>query len=185
MAKFYDELNADLRTFIAEQQLFFVASAPTNGGHINLSPKGLDSLRILSDQHVAWLNLTGSGNETAAHVIENGRMTIMFCSFTKQPLILRLYGKARVVHPRDSEWQAQYSRFPSNPGARQIYILQIDSVQTSCGFSVPFYEFQSDRNTLTQWAEKRGDEGIRQYWEERNQTSLDGLPTDILEADNK
>ena len=185
MAKFYDELNTDLRTFIAEQQLFFVASAPTNGGHVNLSPKGLDSLRILSDQHVAWLNLTGSGNETAAHVLENGRMTIMFCSFTKQPLILRLYGKARVVHPRDSEWRAQYSRFPSNPGARQIYILQIDSVQTSCGFSVPFYEFQSDRNTLTQWAEKRGDEGIRQYWEERNQTSLDGLPTDILEADNK
>jgi len=144
-----------------------------------LSPKGLDSFRVLNDHQVAWLNLTGSGNETAAHVLENGRMTIMFCSFDKQPLILRLYGKAEVIHPRDEKWSGLYSTFEATPGARQIFILHIDRIQTSCGFSIPFFDYQGDRQTLNQWAEKRGDEGIEDYWKEKNQTSLDGLDTGI------
>lgn len=180
MAKFYDELSDDLQTFIAEQHIFFVATAPENG-RINLSPKGMDAFRCVNGNQVMFLNVTGSGNETAAHLAENGRLTIMFCSFEKRPLILRLYGRGKAIHPRDAEWEALFAQFEPLPGARQIITMQVESVQTSCGFGVPFFDFESDRDALNRSAETRGEDGIRQYWEEKNQVSIDGLPTYLLE----
>ena len=128
-----------------------------------------------------WLNLTGSGNETAAHIFEKSRMTLMFCSFEGKPLILRIYGKARAIHPRDEEWSEWIKLFPDYPGSRQIFLLDIDSAQTSCGFAVPNYKYQEDRSDLVYWTEKIGDEGVKNYWKEKNQTSIDGKPTRILE----
>ena len=182
MAKFYSQLDETLQSFIGEQKLFFTATAPSTG-RINLSPKGMDTFRCLDLNTVAYLDLTGSGNESAAHLIENGRMTIMFCSFSDKPLILRLYGFGRVVRPRDEEWQELHSRFHSTVGERQIIVLQIESVQTSCGFAVPVYELKEERTRLAEWATKKGDEGIRNYWEEKNQMSIDGLLTHLLKAD--
>ena len=180
MAKFYSELNSSLRDFIQEQKLFFTATAPLQG-RINLSPKGIDTFRCIDDQTVAYLDLTGSGNETAAHLKENGRMTIMFCSFSEKPLILRLYGKGRVIRSKDEEWESFYSLFDSLPGERQIIVLDIESVQTSCGYGVPLYEFKQERNTLIEWAQKKGEQGIKEYWQAKNLTSIDGLPTQLLE----
>ncbi len=180
MAKFYSELNSSLQDFIQEQKLFFTATAPLQG-RINLSPKGIDTLRCIDHQTVAYLDLTGSGNETAAHLRENGRMTIMFCSFSEKPLILRLYGKGRVIRAKDEEWQSLSSLFDSLPGKRQIIVLDIESVQTSCGYGVPLYEFKQERNTLIEWAEKKGEQGIKEYWQAKNLNSIDGLPTQLLE----
>lgn len=179
MAKFYSDINASLQNFINEQKVFFTATAPEKG-RINLSPKGINTFRCIDPQTVAYLDLTGSGNETAAHLLENGRMTIMFCSFSEQPLILRLYGQGRVIRPRDGEWQKFYSRFDSLPGERQIIVLKIESVQTSCGFGVPIYEFKEERQTLLEWADNKGEAGIYDYWEAKNLTSIDGLPTQLL-----
>jgi len=178
MAKFYPALNAELRQFIARQHLFFVATAP-HTGRINLSPKGMDTFRVLDDHHVAYLDLTGSGNETAAHLRENQRMTFMFCSFDADPLILRLYGQGHSIYPRDSGWPALIAQFPPRPGSRQIVVTALDSLQTSCGFGVPRYDWAGDRDTLGQWTEKKGGEGVRQYWREKNQTSIDGQPTGL------
>ncbi len=180
MAKFYNELSEDLQTFIAEQHIFFVATAAENG-RINLSPKGMDTFRCVSSSQVMFLNVTGSGNETAAHLAENGRITIMFCSFEKRPLILRLYGTGKAIHLRDAEWETLLAQFDPLPGARQIIQLQVESVQTSCGFGVPFYEFQGERDTLNRSAMQKGEAGLQQYWEEKNQVSIDGLPTFLLE----
>jgi hypothetical protein len=180
MAKRFSELSDKLTAFIQEQALFFVGTADREG-RVNVSPKGMDSLRVLSPRKVAWLNLTGSGNETAAHVRVLPRMTLMFCSFGPQPLILRLYGQARVTHAGDSDWARLCALFPSFAGARQVFELDVDLVQTSCGFAVPYYEFAGERATLTNWANNRGDDGIRQYWADRNQLSLDGNPTGIIE----
>ncbi|MEB3212783.1 MAG: pyridoxamine 5'-phosphate oxidase family protein, partial [Leptolyngbyaceae bacterium] len=155
MAKFYSHLDDTLRSFIHEQHVFFTATAPTEG-RINLSPKGIDTFRCLDDQTVAYLDLTGSGNESAAHLRENGRMTIMFCSFSDRPLILRLYGQGEVIDSQHSEWQPTLAQFEAQLGQRQIIRLNIDSVQTSCGFGVPLYEFQSQRDTLIEWANKKG-----------------------------
>jgi len=179
MAKFYPELNDDLRRFIAEQKLFFVATAPAEG-RVNLSPKGLDSLRILDDKRLAYLDLTGSSNETAAHLRNNGRMTLMFCSFEGAPLILRLYGRGQVVRRDDREWAALSPLFPAYPGMRQIMVLDIESLQTSCGAGVPLFDYVGERDKLLRWAEKKGEDGIRDYWREKNQTSIDGLPTGLL-----
>ena len=179
MAKFYNKLDESLRDFIVQQKIFFTASAPEQG-RVNLSPKGIDTLRCLSDEAVAYLDLTGSGNETAAHLTENGRMTMMFCSFTEKPLILRLYGQGSVIRRRDPAWEKLYSLFNSWPGERQIILLNIDSVQTSCGFGVPLYEYQGERETLLHWAEKKGEQGIHDYWKQKNQVSIDGLPTKLL-----
>lgn len=179
MAKFYSELNDKLKDFIAEQQMFFTATAPDEG-RINLSPKGIEALQCLDNKTIAYLNLTGSGNETAAHLIENGRMTVMFCSFSTKPLILRLYGRGRVIHPRDEEWDALYSRFNSYLGARQIIVLDIESIQTSCGFGVPMYDYLGQREDLQRWAGHKGEAGIQSYWAEKNQVSIDGLPTKLL-----
>ncbi len=180
MAKFYAELTESLQQFIAEQKLFFTATAP-NQGRINLSPKGMDTFRCIDSKTVAYLDLTGSGNETSAHLLENGRMTIMFCSFSEQPLILRLYGQGQVIRPRDSEWPTLHSLFSTLPGERQIIILHVEGAQTSCGYGVPLYELKAERQTLNHWAEKKGEAGIQQYWQEKNQVSIDGLPTQLLQ----
>jgi len=180
MAKFYPALTDELRAFIARQPLFFTASAAAEG-RVNLSPKGMDSLRCLDDQTVAYLDVTGSGNETAAHLLADGRLTLMFCSFDTQPLILRLYGRGRVVRPRDEEWQPLFERFEPLPGARQIMVLDIEAAQTSCGYGVPRYELIGERDTLRRWAENKGPQGLQDYWRDKNQISIDGLPTHILE----
>jgi hypothetical protein len=179
MAKFYPALTDKLKQFISEQHIFFTATAPTDG-RINLSPKGIETFRCLDAHTVAYLNLTGSGNETSAHLIENGRMTIMFCSFQGEPLILRLYGTGQVIHPRDAEWDELIREFKPVPGARQIVKLDVESLQTSCGFGVPTYEYVGDRSKLLDWAEKKGEDGLKDYWEAKNQISIDGLPTHIF-----
>lgn len=179
MAKFYDGLTPPLTEFIKGQHLFFVATA-LQEGRINLSPKGMDSFRVLSPTQIVWLNLTGSGNETAAHLLEHPRMTIMFCAFEGKPLILRLYGQARAYHERDAEYQTHIGRFKTNAGARQIIIMDIESVQTSCGYAVPLMEFQEDRTILSQWATQQGRGGIKQYWADKNTVSIDGQKTQIL-----
>lgn len=181
MAKFYSELDDSLQAFIAEQQMFFTATAPQEG-RINLSPKGMNTFRCLDRHRVAYLDLTGSGNETAAHLYENGRMTIMFCSFTHKPMILRLYGQGRVVAPKEGAvWDDLYAQFEPLPGVRQIIVLEVESAQTSCGYGVPLYDFAGERPTLREWADKKGEDGIQAYWEAKNQTSIDGLPTYVLE----
>jgi hypothetical protein len=180
VAKLYDAITPDLADFIAKQPLFFVASAPLAAeGHVNLSPKGLDCLRVLSARQVAYLDLTGSGNETSAHLAENGRITFLFCAFEGAPQILRLYGQGRVVLPGDGEWETLISYFTSLPGARQIVVAEIERVQTSCGFAVPLMDFVSERDTLIRWAENRGEAAIQRYQEEKNETSIDGLPTPL------
>lgn len=180
MAKQYDELTENLSNFILQQKIFFVATA-TADSRVNLSPKGMDSLRILSPNRVAWLNVTGSGNESAAHVKVNPRMTIMFAAFEGNPLILRLYGHAKVVHPRDAEWAELAQHFTLLPGARQIFDVSIDLVQRSCGMAVPFFDYKSEREQLSDWSTRNGEEGTREYWEKTNQVSIDGLPTGIFE----
>lgn len=180
MAKVFDSITDNLQDFIAAQQMFFVATAPLSpSGHVNLSPKGLDSFRILSPNRVAYIDFTGSGNETSAHLQENGRITFMFCAFAGAPLILRLYGQGRTVLPDDAEWIVLSSLFPSIPGARQIIVAEIDRVQTSCGSGVPLYEFQGQRDVMVNWAIKKGEEGLEDYWYEKNRVSIDGLPTPL------
>jgi hypothetical protein len=166
--------------FIAEQKIFFVGTA-TADSRVNVSPKGMNSLRVLGASRVAWLNFTGSGNETAAHVQQAPRMTLMFCSYAAEPLILRLYGTAKVIHRGDAEWAELIPLFPPLPGARQIFDVAIDMVQTSCGFGVPFYTYDGERDMLSNWAEKKGEAGIRQYWSDKNRQSIDGIPTHIIE----
>ena len=173
MAKFYERLDERLRRFIGMQKMFFTATAPLDG-RINLSPKGMDTFRCIDDRTVAYLDLTGSGNESAAHLFENGRMTIMFCSFSKSPLILRLYGNGRVVRPTDQEWDLMHPRFPKLPGERQIITLDIQTVQTSCGFGVPIYELKEERPDLIDWAVRKGDEELTNYRQVKNSTSIDG-----------
>lgn len=179
MGKKLEQLNEKLIQFIENQHMFFVATAGAEG-RVNLSPKGADTFRIISATEVVWLNLTGSGNETSTHVQENGRMTVMFCAFEGNPMILRLYGNAQVFHERDPEFNKYIELFPELPGARQIFRLSIDLVQTSCGMSVPYFDFKEDRNQLNDWASTRGEEGIKGYWDEKNRTSIDGKETNIL-----
>ncbi|MFM2303901.1 MAG: hypothetical protein RLZZ135_1311 [Cyanobacteriota bacterium] len=178
MAKFYSELDDKLCEFIHQQKMFFTATAP-NQGRINLSPKGIDTFRCLNFHQVAYLDLTGSGNETAAHLYETGRMTVMFCSFTDRPLILRLYGTGEVVRANTERWNLLIDRFPDLPGKRQLIVLKIESVQTSCGYGVPIYDLQAERSTLTDWANKQGVAGVSEYQLQRNHTSIDGLPTHL------
>lgn len=180
MAKIFDCITEELQGFIAAQQLFFVGSAPLSPtGHINLSPKGFDCFRILSPNQVAYLDLTGSGNETSAHLQENGRITFMFCAFAEPPCILRLYGQGNTILPNSPDWNSLYSLFSPIPGTRQIIVADIQKVQTSCGFSVPLYEYQGQRQILVNWASKRGEEGVREYQQQKNLVSLDGLSTPL------
>ncbi|MGL5009755.1 MAG: pyridoxamine 5'-phosphate oxidase family protein [Paracoccaceae bacterium] len=178
MGKRYSELQPDQTAFIADQHLFFVASAPAQG-RVNLSPKGMDALRVLSPNRILWLNLTGSGNETAAHLAADPRMTLMWCGFEKRPLILRAYGTARIIHRSHPEWPALAACLPPQPGARQIFDVTIDLVQSSCGFAVPFMDFAGDRPVLHDWAVDKGEDGLRAYWADRNTHTIDGIPTGI------
>ena len=183
MGKTVDEVTPELAAFIEQQHVFFVATAPLAGdGHVNLSPKGLDTFRLLSPTRVAYLDLTGSGNETAAHVAENERITIMFCSFSGPPMILRLYGRGRVVLPGTPEWSELAPRFPEFASTRQIVVSDVDRIQTSCGFGVPAMELVADRDQLVRWAEKKGVEGLAAYRREKNATSIDGLPAPGIES---
>jgi Pyridoxamine 5'-phosphate oxidase len=173
-------LNRSLKSFVEAQGLFFVATAAADG-RVNLSPKGLDSLRIISDTQIIWLNLTGSGNETAAHVRENSRMTLMFCAFEGEARILRVYGKALCLHPQDAAWAVHIKQFPTMAGSRQIFLLDIDLVQTSCGSGVPVMSIAEQRGLkeLLPFYEDMGPEGVRRYWDKRNALSLDGKETGI------
>lgn len=180
MSKQLPSITPELKTFIEEQKIFFVGTAAEEG-RVNVSPKGTDSFIVISENKIVWLNLTGSGNETAAHLLINDRMTIMFCAFQGKPLILRLYGKAKTYHPRDAEFEKFYALFKENTGARQIIEMEIDLVQTSCGYAVPFMEYQEERTTLNSWSEKQGKERIENYWKEKNTKSIDGFDTNILE----
>ncbi len=183
MGQRYTELSDKHIEFIARQKIFFVGTA-TADSRVNVSPKGMDSFRVLGKNRVAWLNITGSGNETAAHVQLAPRMTLMFCAFEGDPLILRLYGTAKAVHRGDAEWDDLYSQFAPLPGARQIFDVTVDLVQSSCGFAVPLYDFVGEREMLLDWVKKKGEVGIRRYWEENNRFSLDGIPTHIVEKGN-
>ena len=176
----FEELNEDLTKFIKDQKVFFVATAVSEGT-INLSPKGLDSLRVVENNRILWMNLTGSGNETAAHIQENPRMTIMMNAFEGKPLILRIYGQAKVIHHLDQEWREFIDLFPYSEGSRQIFDLSIELVQTSCGWAVPEYEFKKERNILDKSNKVAGEKGIRAYWESSNTKSLDGINTNIIE----
>ena len=178
MAKFYNKLTTRLQKFISNQKIFFVATAPEEG-RINLSPKGMDSLRVVGDNRVLWLNVTGSGNETAAHILENPRITIMMCSFEGAPNILRIYGKGRAIHPEDEDWNEVVGLFPETPGTRQIFDITVESAQTSCGMSIPFFAYKGEREELNEWAREKGEEGIEQYWQEKNLTSIDGKSTGL------
>lgn len=178
MAQQFTEITDRHRAFVAAQQVFFVATAARDG-RVNVSPKGLDSLRIVSAERVVWLNGTGSGNETAAHLLDSPRMTVMFCSFVREPLILRLYGTARAVHSSDAEWSDLSGLFRPMRGARTIFVLDVDLVQTSCGFGVPLYEFGGQRDLMDAWATKKGPDGVAAYQQEKNRVSIDGLPTGL------
>lgn len=184
MGKFFFSIEPTHRNFIERQHIFFNASAAAEG-RVNLSPRDRKSLRILDDHTAVWLDLTGSGNETAAHLRADGRLTLMFCSFDCAPLILRLYGKGRTIHRGSEEYAALLAAHYDNlepVGARQITLLDVDLVQTSCGFNVPFYKYTGERDTLARWAEKKGPEGLKAYWREKNTCSLDGLSTGLAEA---
>lgn len=182
MAKLYDTITDELSAFIHDQPLFFVASAPLDRhGHVNLSPKGLDCFHILSPLQVAYLDLTGSGNETSAHLLENGRITFMFCAFAGPPRILRLYGQGKVVLPDTDDWNMLLPRFSHYPGMRQIIVADITRVQTSCGFGVPLMDYVGQRDTALRWAEAKGAAGIAVYQRDKNMTSIDALPTPIAE----
>lgn len=182
MAKFIEQLSPELMAFIGRQKMFFVATAP-QAGRVNISPKGLDSLRVLGPKTAAYLDLTGSGAETAAHIRENGRLTLMFCAFEGEPLILRLYGQGEVVRPELPAWADLKPTFPDILGARQIVLLHIDSVQTSCGFAVPLFDYAGERAQLVDWAEKKGEAGLREYRQRKNRLSIDGLPTGLGSED--
>lgn len=178
MAKFFNSIEDRHAEFIEKQHLFFVASAPLNpGGHVNLSPKGSDSFRIFSPNKVAYMDIVGSGNETSAHLLENGRITFMFCAFDGPPNIMRLYGHGRTILPGDAEWDELSVHFKLVLGTRQIIVADIDMVQTSCGFSVPYYSYEGERDHAEKWALNKGEEGLENYKVEKNRISLDGLPT--------
>ncbi|MCU0912376.1 MAG: pyridoxamine 5'-phosphate oxidase family protein [Rhodobacteraceae bacterium] len=177
-------LNGTLRAFIERQPMFFVATAAPEG-RVNLSPKGMDTLRILDDRRIVWLNLSGSGNETAAHLRESPRMTLMFCAFEGEAMILRVYGQAATFHPRDAAWSDLAPLFPEIAGSRQIFDLRVDLVQTSCGTGVPRMAFVADRaeEELVPYYERLGPDGVKDYWQRKNVSSLDGRPTGIFGGD--
>ncbi len=181
MGKLYDRITPELVDFVAAQRMFFVATAAADG-RVNVSPKGLDSFRVLGPNRVAWLNGTGSGNETAAHLAAVNRMTLMFCSLEERPWILRLYGTARTVQPGDADWAELSGLFPPLLGARQVFDVAVDSCQTSCGFGVPLFDYVGQRDLMPSWAERKGPDGLRRYQREKNAVSLDGLDAHLPEA---
>ncbi|MFK7754167.1 MAG: pyridoxamine 5'-phosphate oxidase family protein [Sedimentitalea sp.] len=178
MAKQFDHIDAAQQKFIQEQHMFFVASAAPEG-RVNMSPKGMDSLCITGPNTVLWMNLTGSGNETAGHLALSPRMTLMWCSFTTRPMIMRCYGTARAVHEGDPDWEALKAQFPDHRSARQVYEMTVDLVQTSCGYAVPFMDYAGERDTMQKWVDGKSDAQLRDYWRDRNTETIDGLPTGV------
>ena len=168
MAKQYDHINSRIKKFIEGQKMFFVATASENS-RINLSPKGMDTFRVLDEKRVIWLNLTGSGNETAAHLEADGRITMMMCAFEGAPMILRIYGKGSVIHPKHEKWSELIGLFPDLGGKRQIIDVKVEMVMTSCGMSIPLYDFKDERRELDDWAKGKGEDGIKDYWKEKNE----------------
>ncbi|CAM3940586.1 pyridoxamine 5'-phosphate oxidase family protein [Deinococcus frigens] len=181
MATQLPAISTHLQEFIEKQPVFFVGTAAPDG-RVNVSPKGMDSLRVLGPGQVAWLNVTGSGNETAAHLLQLPRMTLMFCAFDGPPLILRVYGEARMVQPNNAEWTAFATLFPPLPGSRQIYLLDVDLVQTSCGMAVPLMDFREGRENLNEVHRKKGEAQLAEYRQLKNTRSIDGFPTGLPEA---
>ena len=180
MGKLHHSIKTPHEEFIEKQHIFFVSTAPLSGdGRVNLSPKGLDCFKVLSEKQVGYMDLISSGNETSAHTLENGRITIMFCSFDGAPNILRLYGKGFTVLPGTAEWEQYSPHFKLYPSTRQLIIADIDLVQTSCGFGVPLYEYTGERDIHFEWAEKKGAGGLLEYIQQNNLKSLDNLPTSI------
>jgi len=181
MGRFYNDIQEQHKAFIEKQKMFFVATAPLGRDtHINLSPKGIDSFRVLSPGTVAYMDIVGSGNETSAHIKENGRITVMFCAFDGPPNILRLYGKGYTVLPNEVEWEELASHFALQLATRQIIVIDVHQVQTSCGFSVPLYDYTGERDHAQKWAEAKGADGLEAYKAEKNRISLDGLPTALF-----
>ncbi|GII64138.1 pyridoxamine 5'-phosphate oxidase [Sphaerisporangium krabiense] len=177
MGKVHERLNDRLREFMARQPVFFVATAPEHGGHVNVSPKGYaDTFAVLDDTTVAYLDLDGSGVETIAHVRDNGRVTLMFAAFSDPPNILRLYGRGRVVTPGDADFAELLTLFGPHPGVRSIIVVECDRISDSCGFSVPFMTFDKDRTLLDEWAERKDVQQKRAYRARNNRESVDGLP---------
>lgn len=179
MADQFPCIDSRLQDFIEAQSMFFVGSAAPDG-RVNISPKGMDSLRVLDPNRILWRNATGSGNETAGHLRALNRMTLMWCSFSLKPMILRAYGTARTIHPRDADWASMNSHFPPFDGARQIFDMTVSMVQTSCGYAVPAFDDPRPRDTLAKWTADRGVQGVQTYWEDKNQFTIDGMPTGIL-----
>jgi hypothetical protein len=183
VARQFPRIEPLQREFIQRQRIFFTASAAADG-RVNVSPRGTEALRVLGTNSVAYLDLTGSGNETAAHLRATGRMTIMFCAFEGPPMILRLYGRGRILRRGSPEYTELLATEFGNSeplGARQIVTLDIDLVQTSCGYGVPLFDYRGERDTLSRWAEAKGREGVEQYQREKNVRSIDGLPTGLLD----
>ena len=183
MGDVLEEITPELHEWITRQHLFFVATAPLSAsGHVNLSPKGGDAFRVLSPRQVAWLDVTGSGAETIAHLRENGRIVIMFCAFAGAPRIVRLHGRGEVLREGHTDFVPLLALFPTHPGTRSLIRVEVDRVSSSCGFGVPEFAFERDREALSRWAAGRGPAGIADYWVRKNSVSLDGLPA-LTEAD--
>jgi len=178
MAKVHPNITEQLADWIKQQAMFFIASAPLEQeSHVNLSPRGLDSFQVLNENEVIILDLTGSGNETAAHLAQNERLTVMFCAFEGAPQILRLFGKGQVIRPGDDKWNEYRQHFADElPGVRQIFHQQVARVQTSCGFGVPLMQLEGQRDLLPRWASNRGEDGLQKYQQDKNAISIDGLP---------
>lgn len=176
MGRVYESVSEGVRQFIDKQSMFFVASAPlSEDGHVNLSPKGLDTLRVIDDHTVVYLDLTGSGAETIAHITENGRITIMFCAFSGPPRIVRLYGRGRIVRDGD-EFDSFASMFENYTATRSFVVVDVQRVADSCGYGVPLMELVEDRSRLIEWAADKTADDIAAYWTEKNTVSIDGLP---------
>jgi hypothetical protein len=186
MSKHYSSIEPAHLDFIARQHIFFTASAAP-AGRVNVSPKDAAALRILSPNRAVYLDVTGSGNETAAHLRLQNRMTMMFCAFEGAPLILRLYGRGRALARGSAEY-AELLRTEFNdeerPGARQMILLDVESVQTSCGYGVPLFDYVAERETLTRWAAAKGEAGLNEYWRAKNTVSIDGFPTGLVEEES-
>ncbi|HUN58543.1 MAG TPA: pyridoxamine 5'-phosphate oxidase family protein [Candidatus Binataceae bacterium] len=180
MSEWFKTITPDLKRFIADQKVFFVATAP-HEGRINLSPKGMDTFRVVNPKRVLYLDLTGSGNETAAHLLDDGRITVMFCSFDKTARIIRLYGHGSALHPRDEQWNEYLAMFPSEPGTRQIMVIDVEAAMTSCGYAVPRFDRLEERDTLRKYWQTRGDGAPAEYQRQKNLESIDGLPTGIFD----
>lgn len=177
MGRAFDSITDQMRSFVEQQHVFFVSTAPSTDGRVNVSPKGYDSFRILDDHRVCYLDITGSGSETIAHIRDNGRITFMFCAFTGKPNIVRFYGQGAVVWPNDDEWQALRGLFDDQPGVRAIITADIDRTSTSCGYSVPFMDFVEERTRLTEHWDGKPDHELDEYRTKKNTTSIDGLPS--------